>query len=346
MSRVMRKPTLKDVAKKAGVAISTASVVLNAPADGKFVSDRLRLRVMQAARQLNYLPNIPARRMKGKGGKTLAILVPQFENFFFNRIVIGAESYANANDYTLSIYSTFDLEQKELKFIQTLISLQVDGVLIAPAMYDSQSVAMLREMGIPYVVVDRPVAGNGYDLVVVDNYLAAYQGTQYLIEQGHRRMALFGWRSDLSTITDRVKGFLDAAYDAGIDPADVAVFESERTREAGGNLARQALKDGRFTAVFAAYHPIGEGVIDALRFLGKRIPDDVSVLIYGNPIWASITTPGFSSLVQPDLELGRKAAELIIDQLENPGHVCREYSLQAQLLRRESVKTILALPST
>jgi len=200
-------------------------------------------------------------------------------------------------------------------------------------------------MGIPYVVVDRPVAGSGYDLVVVDNYLAAYQGTQYLIEHGHRRMALFGWRSDLSTITDRIKGFLDAAHDAGISSGEVAVYESERSREAGSQLARQALRDGRFTAVFAAYHPIGEGVIDALRYLGKQIPDDVSVLIYGNPTWASVTTPGFSSLVQPDLELGRKAAELIIDQIENPGHICREYTLQAQLLRRESVKAVLAQSS-
>ena len=107
------KATLKDVARRAGTSIATASVVLS-QSTGKYVSDELRVRVLEAARYYNYRPNISARRMKGKNGRSLAILVPQFENFFFNRIVIGAENYANSKEYILSIYSTLDEEDKEI----------------------------------------------------------------------------------------------------------------------------------------------------------------------------------------------------------------------------------------
>lgn len=337
--QVGNKPTLRDVARRAGVAVSTASVVLNST-PGKFVSETLRDRVLQAARQLDYLPNIPARRMRGKRGRTLAILVPQFDNFFFNRVVIGAESYASAKDYTLSIYSTFDLEQKEIKFIENLISLQVDGILIAPAEYRSRSVALIKKMAIPYVVLDRQIEDTGHDLVEVDNYQAAYRGTKHLIENGHRRIAFLGWRSRLPSITDRIRGFHDAVREAGIDDGEVAVHEAERDADAYRNLVRGILRDDRYTAYFVAYHPIGEELLRALYESGRRVPDSVSVLIYGNPIWAGLTNPGFTCIVQPDLEVGRKGAELIIDRLENPAHEARRYVLPTELLIRESIKRL------
>ncbi|NLG84176.1 MAG: LacI family transcriptional regulator [Firmicutes bacterium] len=331
------KATLKDVARKAGPSIATASVVLS-QSTSKYVSEELRRRVLEAARYYNYRPNLSARRMKGKNGRSLAILVPQFENFFFNRIVIGAENYANAREYILSIYSTLDEEEKEIRFIENLISSGVDGVLISPSRYERRSVALLKELGIPYVVVDRPVAGVEHDQVVVDNYEAAYKGTKYLLQNGHRRLALFGWKSDLSTITDRIKGFRAAVAEAGLAPAEVAVYETERTREAGYELALRVLRQRRFTAIFAAYHPIAEGIVDALHTLKIKVPDEISLLIYGNPTWASITTPRYSCLVQPDLEVGQKAAELIIERLENPDRPYEQHVLPTRLEIRESVK--------
>ena len=106
------KPTLKDVAELAGTSISTASVVLSGT-EQKYVSEELRDRVIAAATRLQYRPNITARRMKGKNGRFLAIMVPQFDNVFFNQLVIGAETYASSQDYTLAIYSTYDQEEKE-----------------------------------------------------------------------------------------------------------------------------------------------------------------------------------------------------------------------------------------
>ena len=220
------------------------------------------------------------------------------------------------------------------------ISLQVDGILIAPANFQSNSIALIRKMNIPHVILDRAVAGSDYDLVEVDNYKAAHRGTKHLIECGHRRMAFLGWHSELRSITDRIKGFRDAVREAGIDAGEVAVYEAERSPEAYRQLAREALRNKRFTAFFLAYHPIGEAFLQVLHESGRRVPDDISVLIYGNPIWAALTNPGFTCIVQPDLEVGRKGAEVIIDCLENPAHEIRRYVLPTELLIRDSVKRL------
>lgn len=337
-----KNPTLKEVARLAGTSIATASVVLNqtSQVSNKYVSDELSKRVLDAARQLYYRPNIPARRMKGKSGKFLAILVPQFENVYFHRIVIGAENYANTRNYTLSIFTTYDQEEKELKYIENLISLQVDGVLISPAQTHSKSVALLEKTGIPYVVIDRPLADKSYDFVSIDYYQTALNGTNLLIENGHRRIGFIGWKHPMPSITERVRGFKDAVWNHGISPEDVYIWEGERNREVACQLMLDELERRSLTAIFAAHHQLAEGIIDAIHRLNKKIPEDISVLIFGNPVWATMTQPKISCITQPDMEIGRKAAELIIDQLENSKHQCREYLLPYELILRDSIRSI------
>lgn len=332
----VRKPTLKDVARTADTSIATASVVLNRTPH-KFVSEDLCRRVLEAAAQLQYRPNIPARRMKGKSGKFLAILVPQFENVYFHRIVISAENYANLRDYTLSIFSTYDREEKEIKFIENLISLQVDGVLITPAQYDSRSIDLLKGAAIPYVVIDRPVGEMGYDLVTVDYYRGGYEGARLLLDRGHRKVAFLGWHHGMKSIIDRIKGFRAAVSEAGIAPEETLVWEGERSRTAAYDFTLEILGEREFTGIFAGHHQIAEGVIDALRVLGKTIPGDISIVIFGNPPWASIISPRLTCVAQPDLAIGAKAAELIIDLLENPDHRCGTYVLPIETFVRESI---------
>ncbi|NLG84576.1 MAG: LacI family transcriptional regulator [Firmicutes bacterium] len=335
----MKKPTLRDVARLAGTSVSTASVVLSRTSN-KFVSDELRRKVMEAAAQLQYRPNIPARRMRGKPGRFLAILVPQCENVYFNRIVISAENYANAHDYTLSIFSTFDEEERELKFINNLISLQVDGVLISPAQYKSKSVDLLRQVGIPFVVIDRPVEGTNFDFVTTDYYQGGYQAARILLSSGHRKLAFFGWARPLKVIADRRAGFEAAVREAGIPLEEVVFWEGERKREAACQAAHEILPRTEITAIFAGHHQIGEGIVDALREQGKRIPEDVSVVIFGNPPWASIISPRLTCIAQPESAIGARAAELMIRRLENPDHTPGTYVLPIEVFERESVRRL------
>ncbi|NLJ68256.1 MAG: LacI family transcriptional regulator [Firmicutes bacterium] len=337
MRKKRKIPTLKDVAKLAGTSVSTASVVLSGT-QKKFVSDTLRQRVLEAAKVLNYRPNITARQMKGKSGRFLAILAPQFDNVFFNQVVIGAESYANSRDYTLAIYSTYDQEEKELKFVDNLISLQVDGILLIPAQQKSRTVEMIRDAEIPYVVVDRPIfSDEHYELVAIDNYQAARDATEYLLSCGHTRIAFFGWESPLTTVTERIHGFRDALLAAGIKPDPKGIVEVPRERGAAFQAAMEVLPGSDYTAVLAAQSNVGEGVVDALFQLGWEIPERMSVMLYGDPPWASLFRPKFSCVVQPHQQLGMKAAELIIDRLENPHHEIRCEVFKAALHVRDSV---------
>jgi DNA-binding LacI/PurR family transcriptional regulator len=333
-------PTLKEVAKRAGTSIATASVVLsNDPK--KYVSEELRRRVVNAARELHYRTNITARRMKGKSGRFLAILVPQFENVYFHRIVIGAESYANMLNYTLSIFSTHDQEERELAFIENLISLQVDGVLISPSVFHSRSVQLLQKVGIPFVVIDRPVdTADDYDLVSMKYFEAGYRGAQLLLESGHRRIAFLGWGHPMQSLSDRKKGFQQAIIDAGIDPVQTPIWEGALNPDAAYEATCRILKDPAITAIFAGHHLLGEGVVRGSRDLKRATPDDVSVLIFGNPGWATITNPRYSCIAQPDLKIGEKATELIIDSIQNPLHKKDHYWLDYELFERDSILSI------
>lgn len=336
----MSRPTLKDVAELAGTSVATASVVLSGTAQ-KYVSEGLRQRVLEAAEQLKYRPNMTARQLKGKNGRFLAILVPQFDNVFFNQIVIGAESYANSQDYTLAIYSTYDQEEKELKFIDNLISLQVDGILIIPARQESESVELIREAKIPFVVVDRRISGTDHDLVTIDNYKAAKDATDYLIRFGHRDIAFFGWKSSLSTVTERIDGFCDALREAGITPDPAAIVEVPRDRDAAFEAAMDTLPGSSFTAILAGQSNVGEGVVDALFRMGWEIPERISVVLYGDPSWASVFRPKFTCVAQPHVDVGTRAAQFIIDQLENPNHEISREVFTASLCIRESVKNLV-----
>ena len=173
--------TIKDVAKRAGASLSTVSYVLNDNAE-KFVSEELRRRVLQAAKELNYRPNQIARRLRGKTGKILAVLVPQFENVYFNRVVIGAQKVADERGYVLCIYSTYDDEERETDFIQNIVAQRVDGILLCPANNRTSAADLIREAGVPFVVIDREIAGADFDFVAIDNYQAAYAAAEYLIE--------------------------------------------------------------------------------------------------------------------------------------------------------------------
>ncbi len=339
----MSRPTLRDVAELADTSVATASVVLSGTVQ-KFVSEGLRQRVLVAAKQLNYRPNLTARQLKGKNGRFLAILVPQFDNVFFNQVVIGAENHANSQDYTLAIYSTYDQEEKELRFIDKLISLQVDGILIIPARQESKSVEMIREAEIPFVVVDRPIVGDDSDhwLVTIDNYQAAKDATEYLIRCGHRYIGFFGWKSPLSTVTERIDGFRDALREAGITPDPAAIVEVPRDRDAAFEAAMDTIPGSSFTGILAAQNNVGEGVVDALFQMGWQIPERMSVMLYGDPSWASIFRPKFSCVVQPHLDVGTKAAQFIIDQLENPDHEVSRHVRTASLCIRDSVLNVNA----
>ncbi len=336
-----KRATIRDIALMAQTSVATVSWVLNGNSR-KYVSDELRDRVIEAAHLLNYQPNLLAQRLKGKSRKLLAVVVPQFENIFFNHIVIGAEKYANNLGYRLLICSTDDNHRKEVDLVNQLIANWVDGFLIAPTPEGADAVENICRSGIPLVIVDRKIdkVGADIDYVGTDNLTAAYLGVRYLLDKGHRRIAYIGWDTCLQTLLDRNIGFFKAAGEFDIAPEDVVMRKCARDPEAGFRVADQILKEFQPTAIFVDQNNIADGVVKAIRSFNLRIPEDLSVLIYGEPTWAVLNVPEFTCIALPDFEIGAYGARILIEKLEGRSYQPRTIYLPGRLAERASVRML------
>ena len=339
MEQIKKRATIRDIAKLAQTSVATVSWVLNGDSR-KFVSDELKERVLEAAKTLNYQPNLLAQRLKGKSRKLLAIIVPQFENFFYNRIVIGAEKYANSNNYKLLICSTDDNPQKEFELVNQLIANWVDGFMIAPTLEGKNAITTIIQSGIPLVLLDRLISEN-IDYVATDNYAAAYTGAKFLLEQGHRHIAYIGWDIDLNTIVDRNKAFFKVIEEYGINRENIIFRRCPRTAEAGYITTNEILDEYRPTAFFVDQNNIAEGVVQALRQRKINIPKDISILLYGDPSWAQLNVPEFTCVALPDIEIGTKGARILIDKVEDRGNDIQTILLGGNLVERGSIKKLI-----
>ncbi len=335
MENVKKRATIRDIAKLAQTSVATVSWVLNGDSR-KYVSDELKERVLQAAKTLNYHPNLLAQRLKGKSRKLIAIIVPQFENVFFNRIVIGAEKYANSRDYKLLICSTEDNPQKELELVNQLIANWVDGFLIAPTLEGHTSIETITQSGTPLVLLDRLITGN-IDYVATNNFDAAYIGGKYLFDQGHRHISYIGWDINLNTIIDRNEGFFKAAKEFGISREAIIFKRCPRAAEAGFTAANEILDNHQPTAFFIDQNNIAEGVVQALRERKIEIPKNISVLIYGDPSWAKLNVPEFTCVALPDIQIGGEGARILIDKVENRASKIQTVLMSGNLVERGSV---------
>lgn len=337
-----KSPTIRDVAKVAGTAVSTVSYVLNNDPN-KYVSQDLRRRVLQAARELNYHPNLIARSMKGKERRVLAIIVPQFENVFFTKLINGAEHISYENGYMLLFCSTFDDPVRERNFIENLIAQQVDGFLITPTIEGWENTGIIRERNIPYVILDRFLEDSDvpYDSVSFDNKEGSYLATKHLIAHGHRKLAYINWDSPFSHLKQRLDGFWGAVDEAGIARSDCFIVSGSRVNvESGYKLAQSLFSQFTPTAVLTSHYFFGEGLVTFLRETGRAIPGDVSVIVYGQPSWVRLNQPPFTCIHQPAHEIGELGAKILLKRIVNPSTPCEHFILKPNLIIRDSVKTL------
>lgn len=339
MKSINKRATIRDIAQLAQTSVATVSWVLNGDSR-KFVSDQLKERVLQAAKVLNYHPNLLAQRLKGKSRKLLAIIIPQFENVFFNRIVIGAEKYANTKNYKLLICSTDDDSRKEAGIINQLIANWVDGFLVTPTVDGSNSVGAIIQAGVPLVLMDY-ITKENIDYVAIDNLKTASLAARFLFDNGHRHIAYIGWDTGFDSILNRSKGFFDSLNECGVTTQEVVFKKCPRTVEAGYIITNEILDNHKPSAIFIDQNNIAEGAVQALRERKLNIPNDISLLLYGDPSWAKLNIPEFTAVNLPDIQLGAEAARVLIDKLEGREKTVQKILLCGHLAIRGSVISIM-----
>lgn len=304
--------TLKDVAKRAGTTAATVSYVLNDSKD-RYISEDMRKRVLKAAKELNYVKSNVASSLKGDKRKMIAVLVPQFSNQFFTKMILAIEEVADKYGYLLSIYDTFDNPKREKEIIKRMAQQRMDGYIIIPSRDGNKNTAQIREMRIPLVVVDRPIEGAAdYPWVTTNNYQCGYKGALYLADRGHRRIGFIGWDSQIPDLENREKGFWDALKETQAGAKDAASITGEFSEEAGYEMTGKLLKEHPdLTAVLYGYNVQARGGIRYLIDHHIAIGKDLSVMLIGSPEWAVTGNNNFTHIIQHEFQLGKEAATIL-----------------------------------
>lgn len=304
--------TIKEVAKLAGVSISTVSRALS----GKvFVEEATRDRVLKAVKQLAYRPNPLAKGLKDGQSKTLALVLPDILNPFFPTMIKYLERHAAAHGYSLILYDSGEDARQEKRAMESLRTHYVDGVLYSPIADDLSLARMLRDAGVPVMVLNRESDGI-VPAVANDNRGGARMVVDYLIKQGHRKIACFTGDLKHRRYSQRHEGCLDAFKAARIGDQSSYLIKNTRTIETAYARAKKLFsRRDRPTAVFVFYDMLALGVYSGANDCGLRIPDDISIAGFDNIFLAEHLLPPLTTYEQPMDALAERAIAGLLDQM-------------------------------
>jgi LacI family transcriptional regulator len=307
--------TLADVARAAGVALSTASRILNGES-GHRVAAATRDRVLAAARQLSYRPNAIARGLRTARTFTLGIAVPQLENPVFPQIIVGAEAAARERGYSLLISHVAESDTESRTYERLASVSRVDGLLVATLEDDTRLAAALATTSRPFVVLNRKLRGVG-NHAVFDSFAAAEMATAHLIALGHRRIAHLAGRMQGYNGTRRLAGYRAALRAAGFRRDTERVVPAGYTFEGGVVAMRELLRDPvRPTGIVAATMLAAAGAMKVLHDEGVDIPGEMSIVAIHDATIADMLYPPLTTVRLPVQELGASATRGLVDLIE------------------------------
>jgi DNA-binding LacI/PurR family transcriptional regulator len=328
--------TIADVARKAGVSVSTAARVLSGR--GYAAEDTRRL-VLEAAKDLGYVPNQIARSLRTRQTKMVGLLIGDVENSFYSVIAKNVESVAKDSGYHVVLCNSDDEPDIEREYLKLLEAMRVDALIVTPTSKNRRDLAHLHDKGMVIVQVDRRVDGLVADAILVDNESGAEHAVSHLIDAGHTRIGILTGELAVPTAQQRLAGYERALKDHGIPVRPELVktgsFHREHAIEDATDLIRA---EPAPTAVFAANNILAEATLIALDHDQLRVPRDVSVVAFDDVQWMSMVEPAVTAVRQPVADMARSAAELVLRRLRE-GRVGPPSTIvfRTQLVERDSV---------
>jgi LacI family transcriptional regulator len=328
--------TLRDVAREAGVSVTTASRALNNKGE---LAAESRALVLAAAERLQYVPSDVARTLVSGRSMTLGVMLTDIASPVYAEVLAGIEDAANAEGYSVLYMNSGEDHAMAARCLRTLRSKHVDGVLFTPLLRDTgnDDIAELVRSGIPLVAVLRKLQGVSMDFVVTDNVEAGALATHHLLDLGHTRIAHVGGVEGAWSTDSRAAGYANALEAAGIETDAALVVRTWHSTQEGHEAARELLlQPDRPTAIYAATLPQGLGTLRAVRELGLRIPQDVAVVAGDESHFAQYLEPPLTTVQQPSREMGRKGAALLLQRLAGRRKRPKGVVLHPRLIVRRS----------
>ena len=324
--------SIKDVAKAAGVSTATVSRVL---AKGLHVRPHVREKVLAAAAKLGYRPNLVARSLRAQRSKTIGLIVSDVANPFFTAISRSVEDSAYAQGFSVLLGNTDEDPQREATYLDLMRDTNIAGIIFSPTRQTMARFASLP-FDIPMVVIDRFMPDAEVDAVLLDNVDAARRLATHLLENGYQRIgALFG---DVGTTGDeRRRGYQQALREYDISPLAELVRCVSPRMEAGYAATRELLDLRPIPdALLAGNSLLAAGAMQAIRERGLTIPRDLALVSFDETTWETLVEPPITVIAQPTYEIGKTAAELLLQRIAEPDRPPRRIMLNGQLLARGS----------
>ena len=337
---------IKEVAKKAGVSISTVSNVMNSK---KAVSPELKARVNEAIEELQYEVNPVGRGLKSNKTNQVGVIVPSFNQVYFPAVLQGIHEAGVKYGYTILVFETNGSVEREKEHVRFLQHSWTDGILLASYangenISDRKYIRSLLDSGnrkkrIPVVSLESDI-DPGIDAVVIDNRKAAETAVNHLISLGHKRIAHVSAPLRFQIGNLRLEGFKVTMKQAGLSIDPDLICEGDYSPISGYQCMKEIIKKGKpFTAVFAGNDQMGIGVLRALLDEGYRVPEDVAVIGIDNNFPSTLVSPSLSSVNLPKYDLGYQAMQLLNERMLNPEKPRSVITLESDLVVRKSTSS-------
>lgn len=331
--------TMEYIARMANVSKATVSRVVNDKDEG--VSEETRARIKKLIEEYGYTPNMVARGMATSRSRTIGLVIPDITNPYFTEMVQSMDLHLQSKGYTVMLCSTNSNPASERKSIQTLLAKRVDGIILTTVQQERQPGGETPvKLDVPCVLIDRKSNMIDYDVgIFVDNEYAFYRATSLLIEHGDRRIAFLKGPDEVSSSKERFRGYQSALKQYGIPLDETLLVPGNFDLESGYNGVMALHRSGTpFAGIVSSNDMMALGALQALRELGISVPGQVEVIGCDNIIFCDISSPSLSTIRRPFGEIGKKAAEVMLDLIA--GNKVKKQNIQfdADLILRDSTR--------
>ncbi|WP_207942471.1 hypothetical protein DOK78_000896 [Enterococcus sp. DIV2402] len=330
--------TIKDVAKRANLSVSTVSRYLN---NHPYVSEERKKRIKEAMEELNYTPSSIATQLRSKKGTMVGILVSRITNPFFSYLVDAIEKQAKQQGYNVLIMQTYDDQTAEMKMLEMLKQQVITGLIMCSVEGDFKVIESYQEHG-PIVFCNEKISEANIPSVVTNQSQATYEAIQFLIQKGYHKIAYCtgGTLTTKGHGKERTQGFERALLENSLPFKKEWVFQQVHTIADGRKVAQQLItlpKEQRPDAIFTNSDEVAMGVLESFKDGGYNIPEDIAIMGFDNQPVTSLLSVPLTTIEQPVEALGVEATKLLISLIEATNYQIDQSQLQLSLIQRASV---------
>lgn len=326
--------TLKDIAKKLGVSVTTISKAINKHPD---ISDKRRKQVLETIKQMKYVPNTIAVNLRKNITRFIGLIISDNTNPYFAKLVKGAEEEITSNGYHTIIFNSNENPDKEVAIINELLSIKVAGVIITPAMGSDKGVRILKNFNIPYILANRYINKNKDNYVVAGDVKASFIATNYLAKNRFKKIIYINAFEEFSSARDRRLGYINALKKNNLHVSNNQIYSNIINQSGGYKVTKDILLQHKSQFSILCYSDyIASGVIGYLNEEGIKIPGEVAVMGIDNVELFAFSNPRLSTVSLPKTTIGRESAKILLNLIKNPKNPESRLVIEPKLKIRDS----------